>query len=75
MSLEREDIVRAARSLINEFGDEAEAEANRRLISSKKKNLNLVAGVWEKTIEIIPEIRADLPLTDNPASRIRKNSC
>lgn len=65
MSLKQEDIVRAALALIDEFGDEAELEAARRIDSSRKANLILVARIWEEISEAITKVRAnERPVND-----------
>ena len=59
MSLQREDIIRAANSLITDFGEKAEAEAERNTAGSMKAGYNVMAEIWKEVRTGISELRAN----------------
>ena len=48
MSLQSKDIIRAANSLVADFGREAEAEADRHIAGCIKAGYNVMAGIWKE---------------------------
>ncbi len=59
MSLQPQDINRAANSLVADFGEEAEAEAERNIAGSMKTGYNVTAEIWKEVRTVIPELRAN----------------
>ncbi len=59
MSLQRKDIIRAANSLIADFGEKAEAEAERKIAGCMKAGYNVMAGIWKEIRTAIAQIRAN----------------
>lgn len=48
MTLQNEDIIRVANSLIADYGEEAETEAKRRVANSVKNNGSFSAYLWRE---------------------------
>ena len=59
MSFQALEICRAARSLIAEFGKEAEVEVERRILWCTKRRFTTMAEVWVEVRKAIVRIRAD----------------
>ena len=59
MSLQPQDINRAANSLVADFGEEAEAEAERNIAGSMQAGYNVTAEIWKEVRTVIPELRAN----------------
>ncbi len=58
MSLKPEDIMRAAISLVDEFGEQAETAVDVRIASCMQACLDVTAGRWREIRDAIGEIRA-----------------
>ncbi len=58
MSLKPEDIMRAAISLVDEFGEQAETVVDVRIASCMQACLDITAGRWWEIRDAIGEIRA-----------------
>ena len=59
MSLQRKDIIRAANSLVADFGEEAETEAERKIASCMEARYIVMAGIWKEVRAAIAQIRAN----------------
>ncbi len=73
MSLQPQDISRAANSLVAEFGKEAEATANRQIICCTKEGWIVQAGIWKEVRTAIAQIRANKAKEAGSAGRERSN--
>ena len=58
MSLKPEDIMRAAISLVDEFGEQAETVVDARIASCMQGCLDVTVGRWREIRDAIGEIRA-----------------
>ncbi len=73
MSLQPQDINRAANSLVAEFGKEAEAEVERKIVGCTKKGCIVIAGIWKEVRTAIAQIRADKATKASSVGRERSN--
>ena len=73
MSLQSKDIIRAANSLVADFGREAEAEAERNIAGCMKAGYNVMAGIWKEVRTAISELRSEIVPKANSAGRHRSN--
>ncbi len=73
MSLQPQDISRAANSLVAEFGKEAEAEVERKIVGCTKKGCIVMAGIWKEVRTAIAQIRANKAKEAGSAGRERSN--
>ena len=64
MSLQPQDISRAAHSLIAEFGREAEGEVERKIVGCTKKGWIVMAEIWKAVGKAIAQIK------DNKAKEV-----
>jgi len=60
VSLQNKDIIRAANSLVADFGREAEAEVERYIAGCITAGYNVMAGIWKEVRTAISELRAKL---------------
>ncbi len=58
MSLNHDDILRAARSLVADFGEEAEAEVERRIGRCTNAESSYTAFLWRQVGTAVSELRA-----------------
>lgn len=73
MSLQSKDITRAARSLVADFGEKAEAEVERNIAGCMKAGYNVMAGIWKEVRTAISELRANNAPKANSAGCQRSN--
>ncbi len=73
MSLQPQDINRAANSLVAEFGKEAEAEVERKIVGCTKKGCIVIAGIWKEVRTAITQIKADKATKSSSVGRERSN--
>ena len=73
MSLQSKDIIRAANSLVADFGEKAEAEAERIIADCIKAGYNVMAGIWKEVRTAISELRANNAPKANSAGHQRSN--
>ncbi len=59
MLLQSKDIIRAASGLVADFGEKAEAEAERKIAGCMKAGFNVTAGIWNEVRTAISELRAN----------------
>ena len=59
MQFQRRDFIRAANSLVADFGEKAEAEAERKIVGCMKAGYNVMAGIWKEIRAAISELRAN----------------
>ncbi len=59
MSLQPQDISRAANGLVAEFGREAETEVERRIANCMKAGYSVTAGIWKDVRTAIVQKRID----------------
>jgi hypothetical protein len=57
--LQRKDIIRAANSLVADFGEKAEAEAERIIACSITAGYNVTAEIWQDVRTVISELRTN----------------
>ncbi len=69
MSLQSIDIIRAANSLVADFGEKAEAEAERNIAGCIKAGYNVMAEIWKEVRTAISELRANNAPKANSAGR------
>ncbi len=69
MSLQSKDIIRAANSLVADFGEKAEAEADRLIAGCIEAGYNIVAEIWKEVRTAISELRANNAPKANSAGR------
>ncbi len=73
MSLQSQDISRAANSLVAEFGKEAEVEVERKITGCTKKGCIVTAGIWQEVRTAIAQIRANKVTKAGSVGRERSN--
>ncbi len=73
MSLQTQDISRAANSLVAEFGEEAEAENARYVVDCTRKGCIVTAGIWKEVGSAIAQIRANKVTETRFVGRERSN--
>ena len=59
MLLQRKDIIRAANSLVADFGEKAEAEAERNIAGCMTAGYNVTAEIWQDVRTVIFELRTN----------------
>ncbi len=73
MSLQRKDIIRAANSLVAEFGETAEAEAERNMAGCMKAGYNVMAEIWKEIRTAISGLRANTARNAKSVGRQRSD--
>ncbi len=73
MSLQPQDISRAANRLVAEFGKGAEAEVERKIVGCTKKGCIVIAGIWKEVRTAISQIRANNATKASSVGRERSN--
>ena len=73
MSLRPQEISRAANSLIAEFGKEAEAVTERKIVDCTYKNCLVTAEIWQEVRTAITQIKADKAARAGSVGRERSN--
>ncbi len=74
MSLQSKDIIRAASGLVADFGEKAEAEAERKIAGCMKAGFSITAGIWDEVKTAISELRVNNAPNANSASRQCSNA-
>ena len=70
---QRKDIIRAANSLVADFGEKAEAEAEQNIAGCMKAGYNVMAGIWMEVRTAIFELRANEATKASSVGRERSN--
>ncbi len=73
MSLQPQDINRAANGLVAEFGKEAETQVERDISASTKAGYIVMAGIWKEVRTAIVQIRANEATKISSVGRERSN--
>ena len=73
MSLQPQDINRAANDLVAEFGREAETEVERNIGDCMKARYIVMAGIWKEVRTAIVQIRTNEATKISPVDRERSN--
>ncbi len=73
MLLQSKDIIRAASGLVADFGEKAEAEAERKIAGCMKAGFNVMAGIWNEVRTAISELRVNNAPNANSANRQRSS--
>ncbi len=73
MSLQCQDIIRAANSVVAEFGKEAETEVERNIAGSTQAGYIVMAGIWKEVRTAIFELRANEATKAGSVGRERSN--
>ena len=73
MSLQPQDINRAANDLVAEFGGEAETEVERNIADCMKARYIVMAGIWKEVRTAIVQIRTIQATKTSSVGRERSN--
>ncbi len=73
MSLQPQDINRAANDLVAEFGREAETEVERNIAGCTKAGYIVMAGIWKEVRTAVVQIRNNEATKTSPVGRERSN--
>lgn len=73
MSLQCRNIIRAAKSVVAEFGKEAEIRIERNIAGCTKAGYIVMAGIWKEVRTAIFELRANEATKASSVGRERSN--
>lgn len=73
MSLQCRNIIRAAKSVVAEFGKEAEIRIERNIAGCTKAGYIVMAGIWKEVRTAIFELRANEAAKASSVGRERSN--